>query len=99
MKLRGIIVGVVAVGFASASCAWAEEKDEVVTMAQVPDKVQQAVKKYASQSEIKKIEKGDVDGKLAYEFEIEKSGKKSEVTLLPSGDLLSTEEVVALADI
>ena len=77
----------------------AEEKDEVLTMKQVPEKVQKAITNYASEAEIKKIEKGDVDGKIAYEFEIEKDGKKSEVTLLPSGKLLSTEEEVALADI
>jgi hypothetical protein len=76
-----------------------EEKDEVVTMQQVPEKVQKAITKYALETEIKKIEKGDVDGQLAYEFEIEKAGKKSEVTLLPNGKLLSTEEEVALSDI
>src|SRR5262249_15492125 len=76
-----------------------EEKDEVVTMQQVPEKVQKAITHYASQSEIKKIEKGDVDGQMAYEFELEKGGKKSEVTLLPDGKLLSTEEEVALGDI
>ena len=76
-----------------------EEKDEEVTMQQVPQKVQKAITKYATESEIKKIEKGDVDGQMAYEFEIEKGGKKSEVTLLPDGKLLSTEEEIALADI
>ena len=86
------------VGFTAPSLA-AEEQDETVTMAQVPAKVQKAIKTYASEAEIKKIEKGDVDGKIAYEFEIEKDGKKSEVTILPNGKLLSTEEVVELADI
>jgi hypothetical protein len=102
MKLQKIISSLAAVAFIAgftAPAAAAEEKDETVTLSQVPAKVQKAIVKYASETEIKKIEKGDVDGKKAYEFEIEKGGKKSEVTLLPNGKLLSTEEVVALADI
>ena len=77
----------------------AEEKDEVVPLSQVPPKVREAIKKYATEAEIKKIEKGDVDGKKAYEFEIENGGKKSEVTITPDGKLLSTEESIALEDI
>jgi uncharacterized membrane protein YkoI len=100
MKMRRMIVGMMAVGLVSGMTTWAtEENDETVTMAQVPEKVLKTVKQYASEAEIKKIEKGDVDGKMAYEFEIEKGGKKSEVTILPNGKLLSTEEEVALADI
>ena len=68
-------------------------------MAQVPGDVQKTISGYASQTEIGKIEKGDVDGQIAYEFAIEKGGKKSEVTILPNGKLLSTEEEVALSDI
>ena len=102
MKLLNITLSLAAVAAIAAFTAPAfadEEKDEVVTMQQVPAKVQKAITKYATESEIKKIEKGDVDGQMAYEFEIEKDGKKSEVTLLPNGKLLSTEEEVALADI
>jgi hypothetical protein len=99
MKLRGILIGTVAVVLASGVSARAEEKDEEVQMSKVPDKVRKTIEQYASASEIKKIEKGDVDGKTAYEFDIEKAGKKSEVTILPNGKLLSTEEEVALTDI
>ena len=102
MKLQKIISSLAAMAFIAGFAAPApatEEKDETVTLSQVPAKVQKAITKYASETEIKKIEKGDVDGQMAYEFEIEKGGKKSEVTLLPNGKLLSTEEAVALADI
>jgi hypothetical protein len=100
MKMRGTIVSMVPVGLGSGWYALAgEENDEVIAMAQVPPRVQSTIKQYASESEIKKIEKGDVDVKMAYEFEIEKDGKKLEVTILPKGKLLSTEEEVALSDI
>ena len=102
MRLHQTIINLAAVacvaGFTAPSLA-AEEQDETVTMAQVPAKVQKTTQTYASETEIKKIKKGDVDGKIAYEFEIEKGGKKSEVTILPNGKLLSTEEAVELADI
>jgi hypothetical protein len=100
MKPFQFTVSLAATVFLFTAPAFAgEEKDEVVTLQQVPEKVQKAITKYATETEIKKIEKGDVDGKMAYEFEIEKGGKKSEVTLLPSGELLSTEEEIALSDI
>jgi uncharacterized membrane protein YkoI len=90
----------IAFGLISGLTTWAaEEKDETVTMSQVPAKVQKTIKQHASETEIKKIEKGDVDGQTAYEFEIEKAGKKSEVTILPNGKLLNTEEEVTLAEI
>jgi hypothetical protein len=76
-----------------------DEKDEAVTLAQLPEAVKAAIAPYASDSEIKKIEKGDVDGTEAYEFELEKAGKTSEVTITPAGKLLGTEEPVELADV
>jgi hypothetical protein len=104
MKLKSLnitfgLAALAAVSAFTAPAFAAEEKDETVTMQQVPADVQKAIAKYATESEVKKIEKGDVDGKMAYEFEIEKAGKKSEVTLLPNGELLATEEAIALADV
>jgi uncharacterized membrane protein YkoI len=102
VKFNQIITGVATVALLAGSAApllAAEEKDETVTLSQTPEKVQKTIKAFASETEIKKIEKGDMDGKMAYEFEIEKAGKKSEVTILPNGKLLGTEEEVALSDI
>jgi hypothetical protein len=102
MKLHKTIISLTAVACMArytVPCLAGEEKDETVTMSQVPPKVQKTIAGYASESEIRKIEKGDVDGKMAYEFEIEKGGKKSEITILPNGKLLSTEEDVALSEI
>lgn len=102
MRLKTIICSAVALTFAAGCATTSEsgnEKDEAVTLAQVPAAVQQTIKAYASEAEIKKIEKGDVDGKAAYEFEIQKGGKDSEVTILPDGQLLGTEEIISLAEV
>jgi uncharacterized protein YxeA len=76
-----------------------EEQDQILKMTQVPQKVQQAIKAYASAAEIKQITRGDVDGTIAYEFQIEKGGRKSEVSITPDGKLLTSEEEVPLAEI
>lgn len=102
MKLNQIIacLGVVAL---AAGCATeregGNEADETVTMAQVPAAVKETIKTYAAETEIKKIEKGNVDGKIAYEFEITKNGKDSEITIYPDGKLLGTEEIMALSEV
>src|SRR5262249_17869940 len=78
--------------------ATAGEKETKITMDKVPAAVQSAVKAYASDAEIKGIEDSDVDGTKVIEFDIEKSGKKSEIAFRPDGKLFSTEEEVALTD-
>ena len=65
MKLKKIIqqVAVIALtaGFAASAFA-GDEKEVKITMDKVPAAVQDAVKKYATESEIKGIEESDVDG-------------------------------------
>lgn len=101
MKPSNLILSLTAASLL-AGCAserQGEEKEESVSLAQCPPAVRQAITQYAAGSEIKKVEKGDVDGQMAYEFDLEKGGKTSEVTLLPDGQLLSTEEPVTQAEI
>jgi uncharacterized protein YxeA len=106
MKLRqililGIAFAVIATGIVANGMPQAkqEEKDPILKMSQVPQKVQQTVKIYASEAEVKKITMGDVDGTNAYEFEIEKAGRKSEVAITPDGKVLSSEEMIPLAEV
>jgi len=102
MKLNRIIAGLgvlaLAVGCASERPE-GKEADETVSLDKVPAAVQQTLKGFASAAEIKKIEKGDVDGKIAYEFVISKNGKDSEVTIYPDGKLLGTEEIISLGEV
>lgn len=76
-----------------------DEKDEVVNIAQVPAVVKATLQPFATEAEVKKVEKGDVDGTLAYEFVVERAGHKLEVAITPDGKLLGTEEIVELADL
>lgn len=97
--LAGMSVLILAAGCATERGEGGKEADETVTMAQVPAAVKETIKSYATESEIKKIEKGDVDGKIAYEFEITKNGRDLEVTIYPDGKLLGTEEIVPLTEV
>jgi len=105
MRLRQLILGstafVIALGLASQAQPQAkpEEPDQVLKMSQIPQKVQEAVKAFATPAEIKQITKGDVDGTVAYEFQIEKAGRKSEVAITPDGKFLASEEVVPLSEL
>ena len=105
MNLRQILLSTAALVIAAGIAGRAlpqekqEEKEPILKMSQVPPKVQQTIKTYATEAEIKKITKGDVDGTMAYEFEIEKGGRKSEVSITPDGKVLSTEEEVPLSEV
>ncbi len=46
------------------------EKDEDVSMDKVPQEVKDTLKQYVAESDVKKIEKSDEDGVVAYEFDI-----------------------------
>ncbi|MFO1512002.1 MAG: hypothetical protein U1F83_03665 [Verrucomicrobiota bacterium] len=101
MKLQRIIQHTAAIiltaGFAVSVFA-GDEKEVKITMDKVPAAVQQAIKAYATDAEIKGIEESDVDGTKVVEFDIEKNGKASEIAFRPDGKLFSTEEEVALTD-
>ena len=102
MKLNKIIlntaVAALAAGFVSQSFA-ADEKEVKITLDKVPAAVQQAVKAYASETEIKGIEDSDVDGTKVIEFDIEKNGQASEIAFRPDGRLFSTEGEVPFAEL
>lgn len=72
------------------------ETDEKITMDKVPSAVQQGIKAYATEVEIKGIEESEVDGTKVIEFGIEKNGKASEIAFRLDGKLFSTEEEAAL---
>jgi hypothetical protein len=89
------VVSVVAVGCAIQALAQGkpEEREQILKMSQVPQKVQQAIKAYASAAEIKQITKGDVDGTTAFEAVIEKGGKQTEISVTPDGKIVDTETI------
>ena len=74
------------------------EKDEDVSMDKVPQEVKDTLKQYAAESDVKKIEKSDEDGVVAYEFDITQGTRSYELAITPDGKFNGTEEDVQLSD-
>jgi len=99
MKLKHVIVGLVVAGLMGGFTAkvWAGEEEDAVTMDKVPQKVKDTLKNYAAESDVKKVEKGEDDGKKVYEFDIEQGSRKFEVSITTKGKFWGTEEDMELS--
>ncbi|HWY74462.1 MAG TPA: PepSY-like domain-containing protein [Verrucomicrobiae bacterium] len=71
-----------------------EEKEETIPLEKVPKKVKATLAKYAADTEVKHVEKGDQDGKMVYEFDVEQGAHKFEVAISAKGKFMGTEEDV-----
>lgn len=101
MKLKFIIrnLFVIAVSLGVTACVSAnEEKEETVSMDKVPQAVKDTLKQYASESDVKTVEKGDQDGTKVFEFDITHGKHSFEVAITPDGKFIGTEEDIQLAD-
>ncbi len=101
MKMQNtvrILAGVALAALLSNRCHSAEETEPAVSMKDVPSAVKTTLKEYAKPEDVKKIEKGDQDGKSVYEFDIEQGTKKFEFTIAPDGKFQGTEEEIQLSD-
>lgn len=102
MKSQHTIMSLAAVallaGFVVQSFA-ADEKEEAITMPQVPKAVRKALQEYARNATVRKIERSDVDGKRVYEFDLEEGARKFELAITPKGKFFGTEEEVQLSDV
>jgi IS4 transposase len=84
---------------APPKAAAADEKDETVALSAVPKVVKDTLSQYAKESEVRSVSKGDNDGTIVYEFDIEQGAKKFEVSITPKGAFFGSEEVIQLADV
>src|ERR1700737_2944103 len=84
---------------AKPKAAVAEEKDEKVALAAVPKLVRDTLSQYAKDAEVKSVSKGDNDGTIVYEFDIEQGARKFEVAITPKGVFFGSEEGIQLADV
>ena len=73
-----------------------EAKEESISLDKVPAAVKTTLAKYAADSDVKKVEKGDQDGTQVYEFDIEQGVRKFEVAISPKGKFMGTEEDMEL---
>lgn len=67
------------------------EKEETVTLDQLPAAVRATLENEAKGGTIDEIEKETEDGKVVYEAEITKNGKTYEVEIAEDGTLISSE--------
>lgn len=84
-----------------ALVVWAAEKDERVSMDQVPPKAREALLKLAGGAEIKEVEKETVNGVEVYEAEWMVDGKEREAKVTADGQPVkrrgeAKEEVITL---
>ena len=98
-----VIVGVVGCCSVSPQGEKAEkaEKKEApaqsMTLAQVPEPAQAAIKKLTATGKIKKIEKAEEDGKTVYDVEATVQGRDMEYDIAADGTVLTTEQGVPYA--
>ena len=67
------------------------EKEEALTMEELPQAVQKTVKVESAGAEIKELVMESEEGKTFYEVEFEKDGKEYEVKILEDGTILKRE--------
>lgn len=96
-RIMSAAVFTVIAGFGASALA-DEDKEKAISLDKVPDAVHKALAAYAQDSEVKKVEKGEDDDKKVYEFDIEKGGKKFELTLSKKGKFVGKEEDLQLGD-
>jgi uncharacterized membrane protein YkoI len=101
MKSRHIIMSLaaVAVSVGITACVSAGgEKEDAVSMDKVPQAAKDALEQYASESDVKGVEKGDQDGTKVYEFDITQGARSFELAVTPDGKFMGTEENIQLTD-
>ncbi len=83
-----VLVGVAVVGIASFGAGAGEEREETVTLDQVPLEVKATILAEAAGGEIREIERETKDGKTVYEAEFVLDGREVEIKVAPDGTLL-----------
>lgn len=102
MKLKKNVVAFIAVAVIAGTVTAAragEEKEETISLDKVPDAVHKALAAYAQDSDVKKVELGEEDGKKQYEFDIEQGGKSFELAFSKKGKFMGREEDIQLTDV
>ena len=69
-----------------------EEKEETVSMADLPAAVRATLQEHAAGGKITEIEKAASQGSVVYEAELVKDGKTTDIRVSASGKFLGTEE-------
>jgi uncharacterized membrane protein YkoI len=76
-----------------------EDKDETMTLAQLPEAAQKTVNDQTTGGKIDKIKQETDKGQTRYEVKFTKGDKKMEIDVAPDGKLLGTEEEMTLTQV
>ena len=76
-----------------------EAPAQSITLAQVPEPAQTAIKKLTASGKIKKIEKEEENGKTVYDVEATVQGRDMEYDVAADGTVLTTEQSVPYASL
>jgi uncharacterized membrane protein YkoI len=76
-----------------------ETPAQSITLAQVPEPAQTAIKKLTATGKIKKIEKAEEDGKVVYDVEATVRGRDMEYDVAADGTVLTSEQSVPYASL
>ena len=87
-----VAAAVLTAGLAGAAAVRAEETEEAVAIADLPQAVTDAIKKDYPDAEFLAAEKETEDGTTTYEVEIKDGGKTLEVEVTPDGKIVEVEE-------
>jgi len=103
MVRRWVLLGLVTVGLLSGLTAgvWAggDEREEKVTIDQVPAAAKAAILRETQGAQIKEIEQETEHGVTVYEAEAVRNGKEFEIEVTADGVLLEREEEVDAKDV
>lgn len=81
-----------------ASFTHAEDKEQPLTLEQVPAAVAATIKKAIGGEKLHKLEKENEEGAVAYEAKWSSQGKKHEILVAEDGAVLSEELVIELTE-
>jgi uncharacterized membrane protein YkoI len=98
MKHLSLIIAAL-VAAAGLVCAAESDDEKPVKFADLPAKVQQAVKQQVTPDQITKLTQENEDGKVVYDVEFTKAGKHGELALTADGTIVSTEVEVTGKDV
>ena len=91
-QLFRIVVATLAVAIGAITVARAEEKEEKVSLKDVPAAVKKTIEEKAKDAKINEIEKKTEDKKVTFEVKIEKDKKEREFYVAEDGKFLGWED-------
>jgi hypothetical protein len=98
MKQLSIIVATLALT-AAMVCAAERDEEKPLKLAEVPAAVQKTILQHTSADSVRSLVRENEDGKIVYDVEFTKDGKKGEMDVAEDGKVIGTEEEITAKDL